>query len=491
MWGAALAVVSRFVGIVQQLALVWLLEKSDFGLMSLAYTVTAFVNLLANPGIDAVLIQRHRRFHLWATPAFWMGMTTGVIGMATTIVAAPIAAAIYGRPELTGLLLVMAIAMPLQTLQIVPKAKLQAHLRLTTGIQFVFFGYMLTLSLTILFAALGFGAYSFVVPVPLTAIFLATAYWRAARPEVRFSPHFKRWKYLLGDSATLAGTRVMLNLVGQGDYMILGLSRFSTSSIGVYFFAFSIAIQPFRLISGSFDAVLFPTLSQASLNPAQQIRAMLRAARLLAFFIVPICTLQILLAYPLFRLVVPPRWFAAVGPLQVLSISIMIGAPYWPSSNLMMAQRRFNELLRVSVTNCITFFAIVGLAVWLHRSIESAAVGVTIWSALSCPWAFWIAAGKGQSRLVYVREIYRPFLAAVGAAIPSNFIVYALSGDKWGDAAACLATIVIFSLTYLFFMRTFAANDFHDFVLQVSPLLKKIGIALPKKAPTIASNDPH
>lgn len=489
MWGVALAIVSRLVGVLQQFALVWLLQKSDFGLMGLAYTVTAFVNLLANPGIDAVLIQRHRRFHLWATPAFWMGMTTGAIGMVATIAVAPLAAAAYGRPELTGLLWVMSAAMPLQTLQIVPKAKLQSDLLFKRSIQLSFLGNILTAATTICFAAAGLGPYSFVVPLPLTATFLAIAYWKAARPRIRKTPQFKRWKHLLGDSVTLAGTRIMLNVVGQGDYMVLGLSRFPTSLIGVYVFAFGIAIQPFRLIAGSVDAVLLPSLSQKGFNAAQQTRAVLRATRLLAFFIVPVCTLQILLAEPLFRLVVPERWLAAVVPLQILSIAVMVSAPYWPALSLMMAQRRFKELLRVATINGVTFFSTVGLAVLIHRSIESAAVGVTLWNAASSPWAFRVAAGATQGRFIYIKEIYRPFVAGLVAAVPAYAVIYMLAGPYWGDLAACVAGTCLFSVVFLLLMRAYALNDFRDFVFQVSPLLQKVGFPLPASETAISEGE--
>jgi O-antigen/teichoic acid export membrane protein len=92
MWVAAQAGATRVVTLVQQIVLGWLLAKSDFGLIGLAYTVSSLVNLMANPGVDAVLVQRMRRYHLWATPAFWLGMTMGISGAAVMLALAPFAA---------------------------------------------------------------------------------------------------------------------------------------------------------------------------------------------------------------------------------------------------------------------------------------------------------------------------------------------------------------------------------------------------------------
>ena len=121
LWVVLQSIVSRGVGIIQQLALAWLLAKRNFGLIGLAYTVMPFVNLMGNPGIDSVLVQRHRRFHLWSTAGFWLGIVTGFVAMLLMLAVAPLAAWVYGQPSLIGLLSIAALASFLQSLQIVPK----------------------------------------------------------------------------------------------------------------------------------------------------------------------------------------------------------------------------------------------------------------------------------------------------------------------------------------------------------------------------------
>jgi O-antigen/teichoic acid export membrane protein len=475
LWGVILAFVSRGVGLLQQLVLVWLLDKSDFGVVGLALTVTVLINVMANPGIDAVLVQRQRRFHLWATPAFWLGMATGTSAMLVMMAAAPVAAWIYGKPSIIGVLLVMAAAIPLQTLQIVPKAKLQAELRFKTGMFILFWGNVLTAVLTVLCALLGFGAYSFAIPLPISSAIVAALAWRQARPHVRWNPEFRRWKFLFGDSINLGATRIVLNLIGQGDFIVLGLARMPDAAIGVYFFAFNIAVQPFRLIARSIEQVLFPSLNQVGLDPATQIRAMARATRLLALAIVPVCTLQILLAEPLFGLILPARWMEAVVPLQLVSLAVMIITPYWPAYSLMMAQRRFNALFRLSLANAALMFITLGLAIWLNRSIESLAIGVVAWSLLGSPYIYRTALGGASGLLTYFAETYRPFLTSLVASVPCVLLLAALPSGMAADAFALVAVTGIYLLLYILILQAWAASDFQDFLLQVTPLLRKIG----------------
>ncbi len=469
LWVVLQSIVSRGVGIIQQLALAWLLAKRDFGLIGLAYTVMPFVNLMGNPGIDSVLVQRHRRFHLWSTAGFWLGISTGFIAMLVMLAVAPLAAWIYGQHALIGLLCIAALASFLQTLQIVPKAQLQSQLRFRTIVWLGVLNNVLTAALTVLCATLNLGAYSFVIPLPIVAAIVGACYWSVARPTIRWNPQIKRWKYLLGESLMLTGTRIMQSLVGQGDYMVLGLSHLPDSVIGTYVFAYNLAIQAFRIMASSVESVLFPSLSQPNLDEAQQTRAMVRAAKLLALVAVPFCTLQFLVASPVFQVIFPPRWLDAIFPMQVLTIGVMVNSPCWPSTSLLMAQRRFRELLRVSITYAIIFFVMVVGAILIHRSISSVAIAVALWYFWSSPYIYWAAIAKRRQFLAYYIDIYKPFLSAGVASIPCLFFLQYVSSAVLPNIVLIFAITVVFCSLYLFFQNRIDRKNVDDFIAQLAP----------------------
>lgn len=474
MWVALQNALSRVVSVLQQFVLAWLLAKSDYGLIGLAYTVQAFANLLSNPGIDSVLIQRQRRFHLWSNPSFWLGLVTGLGGMLLMIVAAPIAAWMYGRPALIGLLAVMAIASPLQTLQIVPKARLLSQLHFRTVMSLGLLNNVLTMALTVTFAWLGYGAYSFAIPLPLTSAIIAAIYWQVARPRVGWNPQLRRWKYLFDDSFLLAGTKTMNTLVGQGDYIVLGLARIPEASIGAYVFAYSIAIQAFRLLAASAESVLFPSFTKLELNPALQLRSTFRATRLLALITVPLCALQILLARPLFNLFLPPRWLEAIPALQILSLGVMINVPSWPAGSLMMAQRRFGDFFRASLRYGLIFFATVIAAVWMHRSIEAVAVAVLLVYVWGSPYAYWVGVGPQQPYSIYFQQIYRPLAGGAISALLCLPLLWMLGSSFAGGVAAVVTVPVVFIATYTCWLAKCVASDFHDLCRQLAPFLVRI-----------------
>ena len=477
LWVGLLSVVTRVIGLLQQFVLAWLLSKSDFGVLGLAYTVIGVVNLLANPGIDAVLVSRRRRFRLWASPALWMGLSTGLAAMLLTIASSPLAARVYDEPRLIAFLVIASFSMPLQTLQIVPRAHLQATLQFRKLTLLGVTANLLTAGLTISCAALGFGALSFAIPLPISAAVVAVTAWSVARPQVRFVAQFRRWKYLLADSIPLASTRALLAVIAQGDYLVMGLAKFPDSAIGTYVLSYNFAVQAYRIMANSVESVLFPSLSHVSSDPLVQTRAMMRATRLLAVSTVPFCMLQILLTQPIFELFFPQHWQDAIVTIQILTLGVMINAPCWPAMSLLTAQRRFGEYFRLTLVYAVTFFIAVGYAAWAHRTINAVAIAFAMWSVWGSAFVYWMTVRPRSPYYRYFSEIYRPVLAGFIAATPGYALLCGISPSIWSNAAAALAIAVSFCAIYAVMLRLLARSDYNDFLLQIKPLVSKLVVA--------------
>lgn len=472
---AGQAVVSRGVVLVQQLALAWLLTKSDFGLIGLTYTVTTFVQLMANPGIDAVLVQRSRQHRLWATPAFWLGLTASLLCVAfTLLIAAPVAAWAYGEPRLIGLIAVLALALPVQSLQIVPKAQLQVEMRFRALAGLILVNSVLTALFTILAAWAGLGAYSFVVPVPIVAALVAALAWWYTRPRVRLRTEFSRWKYLFRNSAAYGITQLLYVFDNQADYIALGLAGFTDILIGTYVFAFSVAVQPLRLLSSNIPVVLFPSLSHLSLDREKQVRAALRAMRLMALLIVPFCVLQIVVTEPAFRVLFPSRWLDAVLPCQILTFGMMVNSFCSPANSLMMAQGRFRELMLFAIAGSLLLVAILWGVMWLAPSIVGVAAAIAFWNCLHSPGLHILATYHIAAISSYCQEICRPIAAAGFAAVPAMLLQRLFPHTPGGSLLSIVVGGSVFAAVYAGLIHLIARSAMHDLYLQLQPFWSKL-----------------
>jgi PST family polysaccharide transporter len=329
---------------------------------------------------------------------------------------------------------------------------------------------VLIAGLTIACAALGLGAYSFAVPLPITSAIVAFANWSIARPQIRWSLELHRWKYLFGNSAMVGAGKFLHAVTNQADYIALGLMGFSEAAIGAYVFAFNIAIQPLRLISANVPVVLFPGLSHLASEPDKQTAASIRAMRLLALVTIPFCLLQIALSEPVFRLAFPPRWLDAVLPCQILTLGLMFNSAVWPAHSLMMAQGRFRDLLRVTAIGAVAFLVLLGGVMWLRPTMTAVAAAVALWHAFNSPLLQWAAT---HDNLGYIRETWRPFVAGLLAAVPCVLLQTVLPETIPGQLAAVILGASIFTSLYLALIYGISRPALVDLIHQLGPLLAR------------------
>ncbi len=390
-WMLAQNVVTRVSSVLSQLVLAALLRPADFGVIGLTYTVTSLAAALTNVGLDDVVLQRERALRLWLGPAFWISLSLGSAAGLLVLAVSPVAAVIYKAPELTGLLAILALAMPIGALGAVPAMVLRA--RMQFGVLAIY-GTVETLGqalMTVVLAWYGFGAYSFVLPGPVVSALRAAVFWRlaAAKPDLR--PQRTRWKYVIGNTAVTFANRVLISLINQGDYIVLGLVG-TQASVGVYYFGFRLAAQPLWTLAGNFSAVLYPALVQIGSDPGRQGRAVLNAATLLSFCVMPVALLQSAVAEPLISRFFDHRWAASIPIIQLLSIGLAFDAVSWVAGTLLTARGEFRAGLRYVVMQMPAFFAL-------------ATVGALWQEAIGVAWA--VCAFYGVIQPIYAFLVFR------------------------------------------------------------------------------------
>ena len=338
-WLFAQNVGTRFMVLAGQMLLARLLAPADFGVFGLAGTVVNVVSMVGDFGVQDVVLQRQRALRHWLTPAFWTSALLGGAGLALVLFVAPLLARLYGAAELPAMLALMGLAIPLTALANVPCILLRAQLRFrdlammggaeVVGVQV----------LTVAFATARMGPYSFVLPLPIVALVRTATLWFATRPTIG-RPRLARVRKILARGSHLLGTKVITAAVSQGDYFVLGLFT-SKAAVGVYYFAFRLAVQPLQLLATSVTNVVFPVLAQMGSDQARQRAAALAAARVLAYVAMPCCFLQAALAEPVVRLLAGHKWDAAVPIAQVLSVGLAFDAVAWIAGAVLRARGEF------------------------------------------------------------------------------------------------------------------------------------------------------
>ena len=375
----------RVVGFLSQLVVAAILGPRDFGLLGLTFTVTAFGAMLVNFGIEFVLLQRHASIRLWIVPAVWSTVGLGLLGAVLVAIAGPVAAAVYHSPDIRMLALIVGLSMPLTAAGTVPMVLLRARFAFAQIATINFFEVLGIQGVTILLAYAGFGALSFVIPLPFVAAWRTGYLWMLTRPDMRGGwRQIRRAKYLLGRSSAVFATAILQAAIGQGDYIVLGIWA-SESAVGLYFFALKMASQPLLLMASSLANVLFPTLSALRNAPQQQGQAAFRAAKLLGLAIMPAAFLQAGLIAPAIHLFFPThKWDDSIALMQILSVGLGFNATAMIAATLQTSRGGFHQQLYYTALCVPVFFTLIVLGAW-KGSVVGVASAVAAYYMLVTP----------------------------------------------------------------------------------------------------------
>lgn len=457
---------TRIIGFGSQILLAKLLAPADFGNLGLALTVTTVASVMANFGVDDVLLQRQKTLRFWATSGFVASLGLGAISFIGVVLIAPFAATLYHSAVLRTLLPLMALAMPLTALSTVPMAQIRADLNFRFLAAYTTVEFMLLQFLTIALALLGFGVFSFAIPIPLMAGLRALIFWVVARPRLG-RMRSGQLRMMGAKSAAVFGTKILTAAVGQGDRIMLGLWAPKTV-VGAYFFAFRLAVQPIQLLAGNLTNVLFPVLSQLRHDPARQREAALNASRVLAFAVMPYSFLQAAIARPLLTFVFGEKWQAAIPLVEILSIGLAFDAVSWVAGALLQARGEFRRSLAYSLYFFPLFFAMVALGAfrWSGMGVAGA---VTIFYVIFAPvYSYCVFHRMGMS----LRGVMSIYMAPVALAATSAVLGVVISEMvPSGDLIKSIVIGLVGGSLYLGLMRVFARTAFHQLTVRLRAIL--------------------
>lgn len=472
MTGQSLATKAATFG--SQIILAWLLLKEEFGLFGMATTVGALGMLIEWIGTRDVLVQRAKRIHLWLTPALWMSLTIGLLAAAVMLALAPAAAWVYGETRVASLIAVLALRPPLQAMVIPATAYLQTQLRFRA---LALIGSMRVLTgagLMVLLALLGFGAYSFVIPVAVAAALQAIVLWIYARPPLHMRLMWRRWRYIIGDSATLTAANLMRAVVAYGDYFVLGLFH-SATVVGVYYFAFNLSAQALRMMTANITQVLMPVISHLRHEPERQMQGFLRASEALMAIGLPLCLLNAAIAEPLFGLLFGDKWAASIPIYQVLCMGMAMRMIDGASFAMLKGTGQFRTFMNLSIASSVLFIVPVLVASAWFDSLAVAWM-VTLWSSAMGPITAYCAIRSLAGGWRDVLSIYAPPLLVSASAVGFAYLtmLWFVRSTTGGHLVQIAYILIIGGGSYIILLRISSAHTWRS-LSQIFERLRRRG----------------
>jgi PST family polysaccharide transporter len=435
-WAYGSYVGGRLLSLLATAILARLLVPQEFGIVALALTAMAFLDMLQGLGVsEALVIARAGEVEEQAETAFAVSVLVGFVLAGTTAALGPAAAAFFHQPKLVVVMPVLGINFLLLGLGSTHAALAQRNIDFRSRTVAEFADVVIRGAISVALALAGAGVWSLVIGYAVgTAAWTVTIWYRVPwRPRLR--PTRRHLSTLMRFGGALTGVAIMAAFLTQFDNLVIGrvlgatqLGFYSMATRLPYLFIVSLAVVAGR--------VLYPAL--AALDRDDMGRGFLTSLRYTAMVALPLTAYMAIFARPMTIGLFGDKWLPAVTAAQVLCVWALMSPITMVCGNALKAHGRADLLLKLAIPQAVAL--VVGSLVLVKQGIVAIS-----WLQAGIAVASQLATLAVTQRLLGLQigdvlgALRPPVLAAGLLAIPLFAIERAIR-EPWPAIAAGAAT---------------------------------------------------
>ncbi|MGJ8669987.1 MAG: lipopolysaccharide biosynthesis protein [Oceanococcus sp.] len=342
------------------LLVIRLLNAEDYGLMALAVMFIASAGILSELGIGHALVQKKQLDLATQQRAFGLLLVISSAALLLLCATAEPAAVYFNAPELSDILIVLALQFPLTALGAVPDAMLRRQMQFGRKAWVEFAGMVTGAVCTLVLALYGWGVWALVIGnlamiSTRTAGFIL-AHGRLPWPKFQWSDNGQLLRF--GGALTLG--HLLWIVYTQADTFLIS-KTLGPVTLGFYAIALQIASLPMQKLASIINDVGFAALSRLANQREEFSNKLLQAVDLCCATSFPIFFGIAAVAPEFVALVLGDKWIkvTAVLPLLALSLPLRMLATLLPTALHAINQTRVSLLIRaITAVIMVVSFAV-------------------------------------------------------------------------------------------------------------------------------------
>jgi lipopolysaccharide exporter len=408
-WMVLLRAVDRMLGLASTVVLARLLVPEDFGLVAMAMSVIAVVEVATALGLDVPLIakaepQRSDYDTAWTLTILVYGSCAALVAL----LAAPMAV-FFEEPRVTPVLLAVVVAWGIRGIENIGIVDFRRQMNFAK--EFAFYGskrlvgFLVTIS-----SAIAFRSYWALVAGMLSsgiAGVILSYVMSPYRPRLAL----RSSRELLSHSKWLLLNNAMLMGVVRFPHFLIG-RLLGAHSLGMFTLAYDVATMPATEISAPVNRAAFPGYSRMASDLAEFKRTFLDIGALVLAVALPAGVGVALVADEAVRVVLGPQWMDAVPLMRVLAISAVIVAA---TGNNGIAHLALGHTRAVALQSGLRLGVLVLLSTLLVDDFGLRGIAIAeLVGAAACFVASFpvILSQLDMSVRVYILNVWRPVVAS-------------------------------------------------------------------------------
>jgi O-antigen/teichoic acid export membrane protein len=429
---------------VNTLVLARLLTPADFGIIGMVTVVINFIALFKDAGLSTATIQNNVIDSKQISTLFWINAGISIFLGLCILLASPLIAAFYKKPEVTALTIVLSVTFMAEGTIIQHRALLQRHLKFTAVAIIDILAQLSMIIAAIILAALGFGYWALVggTIASITTLIILTFYscpWIPGKMQ-KGTGVINMLKF--GGRLTISN--FVHYLSRNLDSMLIG-RVIGAAPLGLYSKAFSLLMTPLNQIRAPLTTLSLPVLSSLKNDSARYqsyFRQLLDISVSLALPISVYCFLE---GEFLIRILMGQKWMGAVPVFKILSVAgVFVALSAAPG--LVMLSHGFAKR-HLTLTIITATIVSVSFLIGVRYGIKGVAYGYTIANFLiMIPWIGFAFRGTPIKISLVLKSLSGPLVAAIIAGVLTYLFIVLIPAES---IIKHLITGFIFMIIYL------------------------------------------
>lgn len=432
-WMVLFKAIDRPLGLISTFILARLLLPADFGIVAMAMSVIAVIELATSFSFDAALVQKPKLRRDHYDSAWTMNVLVAVSCAAATIALAPAAASYYAEPRLTAVMGTLAIGWLAWGFENVGVVDFRRELNFRREFWFLASKRLISFAVTVA-AALVFRSYWALVVGMVSGRVVGVLLSYAMHP-FRPRPSLAASRELFSFSGWMLATNLVAAAVSRLPHFVLGRT-YGAQALGAYTVGAEFAQIANSELAAPINRALFPGFSRLAERPEEFRRACVGATTVMLLLVLPASLGIAAVADPVVRVLLGDRWGAAVPVIQVLAISGALSAVVSNNASAYLAIGRPHLVTAILLCRLVVMVPLLYVAARRGDFIAIAyAEMIAVVASLLFSYPVLLRQLK-LSPLDYLAALWRPLCASIAMGLTVHAAITWIGTD--GSAPGAL-----------------------------------------------------
>ena len=432
-WMVAYRLVDRSLGLVSTLVLARLLVPADFGLVAMATSLIAILELFNAFGLDVALIQRANATRVHYDTVWTLNICAGALIATCLLVLAWPLSVFYDDPRLVALTCVLACGSAVQGFENVGVVAFRKEMNFDREFRYLAVKRLLTffVSTGLAFALRNYWALALGMTFGRVAGVVISYRVHPFRPRFSFGAirdlmHFSGWLFFQTLCFTLKER--------SADFIVGRIA--GPQSLGILSVSTEIANMPGTELVAPINRAAFPAYARLAGDRQTLGRQYLDVASLVALLVTPAVAGVGALGTIVVALLLGPKWHEAVSLINLVALVGIANVLLNTSHPPVLAIGKPAVFAKITVFQlCIQIPALIFLT--QRYGAWGAALGYVISSVGLLPFSLWLILRTiGVAPTDFVREVWRPLVAAAVMYFVITLAMPPLEATTLGTAEA-------------------------------------------------------